>query len=446
MKKQLLNELEKEAPFRQSLKNDILKVAYEKKRRQWKIWSVAGTVAVAIIAFLFINLYRPNLNQFEDVLIAENKAADSIKEILTIEGSKLNGRFFQLSDDEQLFLTSIFNTATWEPIGEEEIGYKQLELQVTIAGDTELQPLVIHYKKQPEYTTLYSIKGKLTLNANKMDQFNQLLNHAFAYTRDEKAWYLDDVISYQPQQSWMQNDPNKVSELKEILSKAIFSIGTVIDTKHYPDGYIDLFTSSENIDKYRLNYWVERNKIIIDARTGVGEITGESMYQFIKFLIEEGALYNGVRSVSEEDIELYQSLLSKLENLPSQVSDGSVQTPNYILNVNRKAYFLTILEDRNELLYDFLTKYQLSDFENEINALIEISNNELSNFMLERTWEKSKKKLVRQPDFTFVWNEGTYRVWINDDSKTGEINVENEWGSLTEKEIEILEQLVRELQ
>lgn len=290
LKKQLLNELEKEAPFRQSIKEDIIKEANRSSRKRipWKIWTAAGTVAVALTAFLLMNLNNPKLNQAEYAMDAEQKEADIIEEIVSIEGSKLNERFFQLSSEEQLFITSIYNSKVWEPIGEEKVGYQQLELSVTTAGNNERQPLVLLYSKQQTYTTLYSMKGKLTLNGAEMEKFNKLINNAFTYTKMEKSWYIDEIVSYQLEVSSPEDDPEKVSQLKGILKEAIFSIGTVIDTRDYPDGYIDLFTALDSKYTYRLNYWVEREKILIDAGTGVGEITGEAMYQFIQFLIDEG--------------------------------------------------------------------------------------------------------------------------------------------------------------
>ena len=448
MKKQLLNELEKEAPFRQSLKEDIIKEANRstRKRMSWKIWSTTGTVIVVLTAFLYMNLNNPQLIYNESVSNVEQKAESVIEKIASIEGSRLNERFFQLSSEDQLFLTSIYNSDKWEPIGEEKVGYEQLELQVTTAGYDKSQSLIILYREQQTYTTLYSMKGKLTLNGIEMEQFNKLVNNAFTYTSVEKSWYIDAIVAYQPQQSWTRKDPEKVSDLKGILNKAIFSTGTIIDTRDYPDGYMDLFTALNSQYKYRLSYWVEREKILIDAGTGVGEITGEAMYQFIQFLIEEGVYHKGVRSVSEEDVDLY-SLIEKLESLPNgSYKEVDVQIPNYILDVNRKVYFLTILENTNQMISDFSMAYNLSDFEAEIKTLRDRSSTELNNFMQERTWEKSKKKMDKQPDFTFKWNGQMYRVWVNSGTKTGEVNVENEWGNLTEKEVETLEQLVRELQ
>ena len=448
MKKQLLNELEKEAPFRQSLKEDIIKEAdrSSRKRLPWKIWTAAGTVAVALTAFLLMNLNNPKLNQSEYAINAEQKDADIIEEIVSIEGSKLNERFFQLSSEEQLFITSIYNSKVWEPIGEEKVGYEQLELSVTTAGNNERQPIVIQYSKQQTYITLYTMKGKLRLNGAEMEQFNKLINNAFTYTKMEKSWYIDAIVSYQPQVSSPQDDPEKVSKLKGILKEAIFSTGTTIDTRDYPDGYIDLFTALDSKYTYRLNYWVEREKIRIDARTGVGEITGEAMYQFIQFLIEEGVYRNGVRSVSREDMELYNSLLDKLANLSSLSYKETVQTPNYILDLNGKVYFLTILNDTDQLIIDFSKAYTLSDFEDEINTLRDKSRTELNNFMQERTWEKGKMKMVGLPDFTFRWNDQMFQVWIKGGTMIGRVNDESVWGDLTAEEVETLEQLVRELQ
>ena len=172
LKKQLLNELEKEAPFRQSLKEDIIKEANRSSRKRipWKIWTAAGTVAVALVAFLFMNLNMPKLIQYEFVSNVEQKTKSvigetaMIEEIISIEGSKLNDRFFQLSSEEQLFLKSIYNSKSWEPIGEDNVGYKQLELSVTTGGNNERQPLVLLYKQQQGYTTLYSMKGKITFS------------------------------------------------------------------------------------------------------------------------------------------------------------------------------------------------------------------------------------------------------------------------------------------
>ena len=447
LKKQLLNELEKEAPFRHSLKEDIIKEANRSSRKRipWKIWTTAGTVAVALTAFLLMNLNNPKLNQSEYAINADQKEADIIEKIVSIEGSKLNERFFQLSSEEQLFIISIYNSKVWEPIGEEKVGYQHLELSVTTAGNKERQPIDIHYSKQQTYITLYTMKGKLRLNGAEMDQFNKLINNAFTYTKMEKAWYIDEVLSYQLEVSSPQDDPEKVSKLKGILKEAIFSIGTVIDTRDYPDGYIDLFTALDSKYTYRLNYWVEREKIRIDARTGVGEITGEAMYQFIQFLIEEGVYHNGVRSVSGEDLEL-NSLLDKLATLPSQSFKESVKTPSYILNVNGKVYFVTILDGTNQLIIDFSKAYTLSDFEDEINTLRDKSRTELNNFMQERTWEKGKMKMVGLPDFTFRWNDQMFQVWIKGGTMIGRVNDESVWEDLTAEEVETLEQLVRELQ
>ena len=444
MKKQLLNELENEAPFRQSLKDDIIKEVTRTSKKQipWIIWTVAGTFTVALAAFLLINLYNPKSIQYDSAMKVEQKAKANIEAIVSIEGAKLNDRFVQLSSEEQLFLTSIYNSDAWEPIGEDEIPSEQLELNVTtMEAYKEPQPLVILYNIEQAYTTLHSMKGKLTLKGTQMDQFNGIIKNAFRFKGVEKSMNVDAFLYYQPQFGTPQYDPDKVGKLKEILKEVIYSTGTIIETKEYPDGYIKITSADQS---YRLNYWVKQNKVIIDGGVGVGELTGEARHKFIQFIIEEGIYRKGVRVVTSY-YESMHAFREKLDSLPNSSYNETEQTPNYILNLNGNAYFLTILENKNQLIVDFTTAYALSDFEDEMNTLREISNSELNNFMQERTWEKGKLEMVGPPDFEIRWNGQMYQVWVNGGTMIGRVNDESVWEDLTEKEVEMLEQLSREL-
>ena len=290
MKKQLSNELEKEAPFRQSLKEEIINEAnrLNTKRIPWKILGISGAIIAALSIFLLMNIN--NNIHYDHALNVDQKALDIMDEITSIEGAKLNERFFQLTDEEQQFLMNIYHSDQWQMTNEKE-GYEQIELLINTPNSKELQPLVITYIIHQNHATLYTMKGKLTLTDGKKEQFTSVVKNAFRKFHVDKAINVAAIDSYQPQLRSLQNSKEKVNELKEILNSAIYSTGTVIERTNYPVSYIDLFT--ENNTKYRLNYWIDPEKIVIDAGTGVGEITGEAMYRFIQFLIHEGFQVSG---------------------------------------------------------------------------------------------------------------------------------------------------------
>ena len=440
MRKQLLNELEKEAPFRHEFKQSLIQSAKKTPNRmRTSLYFMVACILLIGFAGWMMTTYLQKSSQ---------KQAFHATQIQSIEYTYIDDYYFLMNEEQKALIVALYNSKRWEMSNMIQEAEHELRFTAVLPKSKgEIDVLFSIHQEQSELR-IRSEKGHLTVNDEEAEQLEQLLAEAFLRINQHTpsiSKLLDGMESIQVNEGFHIYEGELLASFDLLLTSASFAKSSQISPVREADGFVDVLGKLDS--KQRIYYWMTSDAVELAYGNQKGILTDETQLLFIQTLVMSGSNVPFVRKLTEENEAFIEPILTALQHVQTESRYGFFGLPQYIVNWNNEFYTVS-LNKENDTIYYYVNGYgqtQLQQVENEFSLLQQMSEAQLNTLMTSFSWQSGHVSMIHMPNHTFRWNGQLYQLWDQGYTIVGVIEGQQSFASLSKPEYQQLLNVIREL-
>ena len=460
MKKQFENEIERVAPFRTELQDEIIRKSSKKKTFQYRIVLSGFVGLLAICALLFFGpfeWFESGRKTAKDNGIIYGENNDANKPLSEVLKYKLYGDTWQTNDEIQNFLMKTWNEIPWNPnakVEKDSPNNYKIALQVRRAENAPIEELSFYLWDNGDSWLIDGDFGLGELKGDAVGTLSSLIWQSIELHDGERSKTDFDIVRYSIfGNEYVIEDEKSLANIQYVFDKIEWFPGVERQWEREPDVSMVMWIKLHGADVVQekaIHFYIHMTEVAVTGALGEGRIPRDVYNDFIT-LLQEGAeqAFTLRTPVNETEREEFRWLVSEMTgDAPSHIGVASI-FPQYALLVDGEVHYFWGNEETGEVTHiaQISLNYTNSkQHEAVLEKLKSYTKRDIQKLFEEVAWQEEKVSIEGQPILQFEWAGVNYDLWLN--KSTRELTIwshQNKWALLDENQSKQLALYLREL-
>ena len=462
MKKQFESEIERVAPFRTELRDEIIRKTSNNKNFQYRIVfsGFVGLVAVcALLFFVPFGWFDNSGDTAKDNGMNNGENNDANKPLSEVLKYKLYGDTWQTNDETQKFLKETWNAIPWNPDAkvEKESPYNyKIALQVRRDENAPIEDLSFSLWDNGDSWLIDGEFGLGELKGDAVSKLSSLIWQTIEAHARERSKTDFDIVRYSIFENEYVEDEKSLANIQSVFNKIEWFPGAEPQWERGPDVSMVMWIKllgTDVVQEKAIHFYIHMNEVAVTGALGEGRIPRDVYNDFITLLQEGAEQAFTVRTpLNETEREEFRWLVSEMTvDIPSHIGTASI-FPQYALLVDGEVHYFLGNEETGEVTYiaQMSLNYTNSkQHEAVLEKLKSYTGRDIQKLFEEVAWQDGMVSMTRQFDLQFEWAGVRYDLWLNERTRGMTIvpsgTHQKKWAQLTENQSKQLGLYLREL-